>query len=212
MYQTLSILGDSISTYAWVSNDEKARFSTFGNPYFYKDPFPLEKTYFMRVMDAFGMSLCVNNSWSGGTLSGEFAFSGCNRARALARDDGTMPDLIIVFMGMNDLGRNVPLEKFSKAYKKTLLTLAQCYPTADVLCVTLPDRAPYVHERTLQYNREITRYVKAMGARFFLCDLFHSPLKNDDYYNNTVDGLHPDEDGMRIIADRMIDAINEHLK
>ena len=30
------------------------------------------------------------------------------------------------------------------------------------------------------------------------------------YYMNTLDGLHPDEDGMRIIAEVVIEAIEGH--
>lgn len=209
--KTLSILGDSISTYRDVSNDKNARYSTWGNPYFYKDPFPLEKTYFMRVMDALGYSLCVNNSWSGGNLSGEAEFAGVNRACALARDDGTVPDLVLVFMGINDLGRRVPASVFGDAYRQTLRTIAQCYPGAQVCCVTLPDRDFRITAQTMQFNEQITRAVEQMGAGFFLADLFPCPaLKDDAYYDNTVDGLHPDEDGMRIIADVILDAIRMH--
>jgi lysophospholipase L1-like esterase len=43
--------------------------------------------------------------------------------------------------------------------------------------------------------------VKFAGDNFFIADLFNSRLNNDFYYNNTLDGLHPDEDGMHIIAE-----------
>ena len=46
-----------------------------------------------------------------------------------------------------------------------------------------------------------------MGERAFVADLFHSRLNNDTYYMNTLDSLHPDEDGMRIIAEIIGDAI-----
>ena len=81
----MSILGDSVSTYKGASNDASANFSTSYNPYFYRLPFPLEKTYWSLILDKFGMSLCVNNSWSGGNLSGiDDESSGVNRASQLS--------------------------------------------------------------------------------------------------------------------------------
>jgi len=53
--------------------------------------------------------------------------------------------------------------------------------------------------------------VAEAGERFFVADLFHSRLNNDFYYINTVDGLHPDEDGMRIIAEVVEEAIRAHF-
>ena len=87
------------------------------------------------------MRLCLNNSWSGGNLSGVDDFSsGVNRAEQLSRDDGTSPDLIIIFIGINDLGRGVDISVFSADYKKTLNKIKAKYPEAKVCCVNLPDR------------------------------------------------------------------------
>ncbi len=91
----LSMLGDSISTYKNISNDASANSTTVSNRYFYQEPFPPKKTYWMRLIDAFGMTLCVNNSWSGGTLSGkDDPTSGINHAGEIARDSGEIPDFI----------------------------------------------------------------------------------------------------------------------
>lgn len=101
MIKNLSILGDSISSYDGVSNDASANATIGINPYFYREPFPVEKTYWKRVMEKFGLTLCVNNSWSGGNLSGrENPDSGVNRANNLSRDDEMNPDLIIAFIGL----------------------------------------------------------------------------------------------------------------
>ena len=204
----LSILGDSISTYQGVSNDACANRTIGENPFFYREPFPVEKTYWHRVCAALGLSLCVNNSWSGGNLTGrDDPFSGVCRAHHLTREDGTRPDLILVFMGINDLGRNVPAERFAADYEKTLAIIASAHPTASVCCVNLPDRDPVLKPRAIAFNRSIETAAKAAGDRFCVADLFSSPLNNDFYYNNTLDGLHPDEDGMRYIAEVILQAL-----
>ena len=206
----LSILGDSISTYKGVSNDASANSTLFYNPFFYKEPFPLEKTYWKRLMDSLGLTLCVNNSRSGGNLSGEaHTESGVNRADNLHKDDGTLPEFIIVFMGINDLGRRVSPSVFSADYEKTLMKLSKRYPNTKVCCVNLPDRDALMKNQTKIFNSAIEDAVRSAGDNFFIADLFHSPLNNDDYYMNTVDGLHPDEDGMRMIAEVILSAINK---
>lgn len=207
----LSVLGDSISTYRGVSNDETANATIGDNPWRYTEPFPLEGTYWGRLLRSFGMTLCVNNSWSGGNLSGrEDPTSGVSRARFLSRDSGERPDLVIVFMGINDLGRRVDEQVFAHDYEKTLEIIGCEYPTASVCCVNLPDRDPVLKKRAEAFNEAIARAVAAAGEHFFVADLFGSRLNNDFYYDNTVDGLHPDEDGMRIIAEVVEAAIRAH--
>ena len=207
----LSILGDSISTYKGVSNDASVNSTLIYNPYYYREPMPSEKTYWHIVIDRFGLTLCVNNSWSGGNLSGrDNPDSGVNRAEHLSRDDGISPDIIIVFMGINDLGRRVDKEVFARDYLKTLMTVKERHPNARVCCVNIPDRDVAVKERTEIFNSAIEDAVASAGENFFIADLFHSRLNNDCYYMNTLDGLHPDEDGMRMIADIVTEAIEKH--
>ena len=208
----LSILGDSISTYRGISNDATANSSIIYNPYFYTEPFPEEKTYWQIIMADFGLTLCVNNSWSGGNLSGkENPDSGINRARNLSRNDGTNPNLIILFMGINDLGRGVPVTVFESDYRNTLKTIKKLYPFSHVCCVNLPDRDIFMKDATELFNSAIERSVRSCGENFFIADLFHSRLNNHFYYMNTLDGLHPDEDGMKIIAEVLEKAIRASL-
>ncbi len=211
--KTLSILGDSISTYQGISNNGDIRPELFYNAVYYREPFPLEKTYWMRVMEALGLTLAVNNSYSGGNLSGrENEFSGVNRAKALGGKDGNAPDFIILFMGLNDLGRNVPLSVFADDYQKTLNTVSALYPLCRVCCVNLPDRDIFLRERTVLFNEAIASAVSSAGENFFIADLFSSRLKGDFYYNNTIDGLHPDEDGMKYIAEVITEAFRSNAE
>lgn len=208
----VSILGDSISTYQGVSNDTSVNATLSTNPSYYRGAFPLEKTYWMQVMNDLGLTLCVNNSWSGGNLSGiHDETAGVNRAHQLSRDSGEIPDLVIVFMGMNDLGRGVDASVFAKDYSKTLNIIKESFPLAKVCCVNLPDRDIYLKARAELFNEAIENAVKVAGKNFFIADLYRSRLNNDFYYMNTVDGLHPDEDGMRIIGEIVEEAIKQNI-
>lgn len=209
----LSILGDSISTYEGYSNDKNANRNTAYNKVFYRSPFPPERTYWMKIIRDLELTLCVNNSWSGGNLSGkDDESSGLNRAAELADNAGNSPDIIIVFMGVNDLGRyNIPLDIFREDYAATLKTLKKHYPDSAVCCVNLPDRDIYLKEKAILFNKAIEEAVGLMGEGYFIADLFGSKLNNDFYYNNTTDGLHPDEDGMMIIAEVIEEAIKNNI-
>ena len=209
----ISILGDSISTYSGYSNDSSANKATSCNKVFYKDPFPLEKTYWMKTLLDLGLTLCVNNSQSGGNLSGkEDETAGINRANNLARDNGQKPDIIIVFMGINDLGRGIDPAVFANDYKETLKIIKEKHENAYVCCVNIPDRDIYLKNRAIIFNELIDNATKEMGEKFFIADLFTSRLNNDFYYNNTLDGLHPDEDGMRIISEIVSESIKQNIK
>ncbi len=209
----LSILGDSISTYKGVSDDGDANSSLAYNLFFYKEPFPKEKTYWGILIDHLDLALCVNNSYSGGNLSGrDDPYSGVNRVHNLSRDDGTYPDLIIVFMGINDLGRGIEPATFADDYKLTLKTIKAEYPNTRVCCVNIPDRDRVLKNRAEAFNKAIEKAVDLMGEGFFIADIFGSRLNNDFYYMNTRDGLHPDEDGMKIIAEIIEDAIRKNIR
>lgn len=208
----VSILGDSISTYQGVSNDSSVNSTLFYNPCYYRDPFPLERTYWMRILNSLGMYLCVNNSWSGGNLSGrKDESSGVNRAYQLTKDNGEAPDLVIVFIGLNDLGRGIGVDVFSEDYNETLQIIKRKLPHARVCCVNLPDRDIVLKKRAVLFNLAIENAVNNAGDNFFIADLFGSRLNNDFYYDNTIDGLHPDEDGMRIIAEVVEEAIKRNV-
>ena len=198
----LSILGDSISTYKGVSNDKSANHTIVDNAYFYRPIFELSDTYWGRLLQMTGMTLCVNNSWSGGNLSGRSDLtSGVNRARNLCHNNGDKPDVIIVFMGINDVGRGIDPEVFREDYIETLRIIKADHPDASVFCVNLPDRDIFLKKQTEVYNNIINEAVSLSGDNFYVVDLFSSRLNNDYYYNNTLDGLHPDKDGMRIISE-----------
>ena len=117
--KSLSILGDSISTYENVSNNTEYN-TTLGNNAVCKyyqsgndKALELADTYWKQLIDEFDMELCVNNSWSGsfvtkttptnGNDSGGAKSNGMVRSTQLHNDTtNTNPDYIIVNIGIND--------------------------------------------------------------------------------------------------------------
>lgn len=123
--KNVSILGDSISTFDKISNNTDIN-STIGENLKYHNhtgnPHKWERTYWGRLVTDLEMNLCVNNSWASGRVYGrhngkttsknddnnvlDFSDSAPERAVQLHRNDGTTPDLIIMYMGINDLHNN----------------------------------------------------------------------------------------------------------
>ncbi len=219
--KTLSILGDSVSTYEGISNDKHRQFTLVSNPSYYAFPFPLEGTYWRRLTKRYGLRLCVNNAWSGAFLTRHFPGMGVDREKTLspgvervaylADNEGNTPDIILVFMGLNDLGCGVEIDAFASAYEQVTRRIKTLYPNAVTFCVGMPNRDEALYARTVAYNRAIERAVALGGERFAYVDLFSSSLQGEEYIQKSVDGLHPDEKGMESIAEVIGNAVEKYF-
>lgn len=102
----IGIIGDSISTYNGHIPTGYAPFY----PAF--DVTSVDSTWWKQLINNTGMQLCVNASWSGSTITGNqddaTGAVGCSDARvnALTASNGDTPDIIIVYIGINDFGKN----------------------------------------------------------------------------------------------------------
>ena len=150
-----SILGDSISTLEGYSEPKGAEFYELS----YKlasGVFTLSDTWWGQVIDRLGGKLLRNNSISGSTVcwhpSYEIPSYGCSdeRTSSLGKE-GLNPDVIMVFLGVNDWGAGLPIRShntlqaetenpadFLSAYQKMLQKLKRNYPNAEIWCLTLP--------------------------------------------------------------------------
>ncbi len=113
----LSILGDSISTFEGVSNSKLINATIEKNAVWNKPSTNFHDytdVYWGQVLEQTDMELGVCNAWSGSKVYGygNGQSTGIDnmlgRASELDRDDGTMPDVIFVYMGINDLRDGSP--------------------------------------------------------------------------------------------------------
>ena len=113
----LSILGDSISTYDGISNSTEINSTLGKNVAYYKNGSNFQDfgdTYWGQLIAQIDMDLCVCNAWSGSRVYGygNGQTTGVDnmllRSSQLARNDGTSPDIILVYMGINDFYGNSP--------------------------------------------------------------------------------------------------------
>lgn len=215
-----SILGDSISTLEGFNPrgyqlhyraDNRDRTGIW-NP---------EDTWWGKVISFFGGELLVNDAWSGSRVSrvpgSKDRFpSGCSDRRTGNLGRGSvLPDVILVYMGINDWGSGVPVAQedanvenadtcFSMAYSRMLRQLRENYPRAEILCCTLCEtcvsaspgfRFPEAYGGISlgAYNQQIVNVARAWGCR--VLDLHGEGIPLD-----TLDGIHPNAEGMDTLA------------
>ena len=133
----ISILGDSISTYGGWSNNTSYNSTIGSNAVYYngsRDGFnTVKETWWMQTIDRAGLELVVNNSWSGDEVTGR----GVGRARELHNNSGREPDIIAVYLGINDLRRGKTVEAFATKYEEMIVGMLETYQGKDVYLFTL---------------------------------------------------------------------------
>lgn len=223
----LSVLGDSISTFTKYVPAENSVFYD-GKKYGITDA---SKTWWGITMDELGMQLCVNNSWSGSrvTTTNGTAGAGCMDRCQNLHTSTHEPDIIIVYMGINDFNNEVPLgtydgkssipsetTTFREAYGIMLDKILTRYQNARVFVSTLPycDRNeedngfPEINAEGVplpDYNNAIRELADSFGL-----DVIELSKCGITYQNRKLylgDELHPNEEGMKLVARKVINTI-----
>lgn len=223
-----SIFGDSISTFEGISEPKEAVYYDTTRK-LASGIVTVSDTWWGQVVERLGGKLLINNSWSGSTVCWNSLYQvpsyGCSdeRTASLGRD-GIKPDVIIVFMGVNDWGNGFQVVSnrklkddehncalFSTAYQVMLGKLKKHYPKAEIWCMTLPISCCSAQENfEFPYyygGRHIVEYCDAIkkSAMQYDCrviDLYHCGENYD-----TVDGFHPNASGMLTIANAVMEEI-----
>lgn len=164
----ISIIGDSISTYIG--------FNPYDYPVYYKDDRAydneiesVDDTWWKQVIDNVGGELCVNNSYSGSLVAGNYESSACSAERcSMLHTSDVTPDIILIYIGTNDRGFEVNVgiespndtQNFYGAYRAMLRQLKTNYPAAKIICATLlmgklKDTVDLAYDR---FMREDNRY------------------------------------------------------
>ena len=223
----ISILGDSISTLDGYTEPIGMEFYS-GDKKYEADVFSPDDTWWGMLIGRMGARLVVNNSISGSTVIKHPAYmipsyaSSDERTSALHRDEIT-PDVIIVYMGINDWGYGVPLSQyksdtrenlsfFSTAYSAMLRKLNKNYPNTEIWCLTLPiSRCSKNPDFTFPYTcggKHIDEYCEVIRASAAECGCRVLDIASSPAYDS-IDTVHPNKEGMKNIADAILFALAE---
>ena len=224
--KTVSFLGDSITTYAGWSDNPKDNSTLVKNYTKYNSSIMnVNSTWWKQTINELQLSLCVNNSCDASrvTDTNYGTPNGMNRAMQLHRDNGTKPDIIIVYLGTNDLGNDIPLnndtdeviDRFIPAYSIMLDNIKATYPNADVFVCTLLPEGRNDEDELLEYNEAIREIANDQGVN--VIDLYaDSGITRANYLQYVLDEgtlkVHPNEEGMDKISDTVVKALTEYYR
>ena len=214
--KTVSIIGDSISTYSGIIPDD------YNQNYPADDVDDVSKTWWRQVLDGGNMTLGSNASFSGGLTTGDtfdmsgMIATGARRMQDLSVDSHTGesvdPEIIFVMTGTNDyiqdreVGTYTPgqtsakegeIDVFADAYDFLLTKLDAMYPGAQIVCLTcIPTGYVNASGKSVdEYNEQIRQVAIGHGAA--LIDTYNCGL---DPAAELYDGVHPNAAGMEKIS------------
>lgn len=207
-----SVMGDSISTLDGYNEPEEVVFYTVEKRE-KTGVVNFTDTWWGDVIDTLGAKLLANNSVSGSTVSvnpksSNVYLCGCSDERTSTLDkDGKMPDVIMIFLSINDGG--IPAKAapesdaeandptiFSVAYRLLLSKLQKNYPDAEIWCITVPKSDQSDRTHTAPYTEQIVKIAPEMGVKLI-------DLRDAERYES-LDGLHPTVNGMHTIASEIV--------
>ncbi len=146
----VSIMGDSISTFQGYNPP--------GYAVFYNKEMQMKNglntvydTWWAKVNQSLHAYLCINGSYSGSRVTGTAFPAGASEKRINDLEcPGIAPDIILVYLGINDFGYGVSVKKnliasrqtldllvFEDAYNIMLKKMTRKYPNAKIICGTL---------------------------------------------------------------------------
>lgn len=216
-----SILGDSISTLEKY-NPKGYRVYYSGDRCRAANIFNAKDTWWGKVICFLGGKLLENNSYSGSLVtklpnsSATFPSACGNERTSMLHLGETKPDVIIVNVGTNDWLNNIEIYPedeqisselyFAPAYDHMILRLRRNYPNAEIYCCTLC--GTYTSNNKLFYFQDnplsniMAEYNEVIKNVAFNRDCKIIDLSNILY--DTIDGVHPNIDGMTSIASAVI--------
>ena len=220
----VSILGDSISTYAgFIPETHRPRYP--------QDNLvtDVNNTWWMKVLNTLEATLGVNDSWAGSTVSNhrdfnekdfgpDAAMASYTRIRNLG-SKGT-PNLIFFFGGTNDAGKMVEKgsadnaflpdpesykwNSFADAYREALARLRELHPNAEIIAMTPSfSNGYYDNERLSEFADLIIEICRRENIK--CVDLRKSGIT----FDMLPDGLHPNADGMDRIYRAVINILEK---
>ena len=219
----ISIIGDSISTFAYTTSGDYSGCSVVHENYFQSadtDVHYPEDTWFGQLAAKSGAILNRIASYGGGDVTTKLK-DYYNKVYSNGTS-GTSPNVIFIFAGINDFGHGCALgtledyyneitDTFYGAYEYLLDKLQETFPSAMIICMTPIYSAyrgtgiPYEVKNSIgltirDYDDAIINICKQMGVKCI--DIYpNCGINRHNYSQLMFDYTHPNKNGLSKIAD-----------
>ncbi len=200
----VSILGDDMSTYEGYVAEGLRSYYEEG-----KTIKSVDQTWWKQVLDSKGGILLSNVSYEGNS-----ATKSCNDSKRVAAlaSGGVQPDVIFIYLGMNDFLKAVNTSSFSKSYGSLLKLVKSTYPNAEIICLQM--QRPATGRQELLVNFQYAQYFnskiaeRAVSAGCRTINLYDNCAITPEYSSTyCIDGIHPNIEGMKAISDCILKEI-----
>lgn len=110
-------------------------------------------------------------------------------------------DLVIIFMGTNDLGNQIPLEIFQRDYQELIGGIKKGLPDATIITLGILQRKDFTKENIEKYTNVIKTVSESMGVSFI--DTYDW-LTPDDF----ADNVHPSLASQDKLASKFYESVS----
>ena len=209
----IAIMGDSISTF-YSPNSKVNSIWQGENEYYYPRYAPsvssVSSTWWYQTVEALGANLLVNNSLSGSAVC-VGNNKGMDRARILKNMyNNIIPDVLIIYMGVNDGVSKVSQSDFEKGYRKMLDLIKTNFPSCQVFVCTLPYETYTDGTYRAGYNQTIESLAEEFNLPVIdLANIWDETTEVKNNWHYLYDNIHPGVLGMQKISQQAIKAIKE---
>ena len=208
----VSFLGDSITTFYKEGSSMNSYYggaNQFYYPLYSSTVKTVDLTWWAQLLNNAKMELGINNSWSGSCAVGSGESAGCSDNRLNTLTENGDNDIVIVYLGTNDLVNGYSVEQFREAIEK-IISKVRTQGSAEVFLTTLGytdySGYNYTEEKRIEYNEELRKIATEQS-----CGII--PL--DDYIINYMiylgDKLHYNLKGATLLSKISQKAISEYF-
>ena len=223
---TVSIIGDSISTYSGYNPSGYAVY--YDNETRKKNGIEtVNQTWWAKVIKYLNAELCVNNSYSGSKVTGTTFPSATSKERINGLCNSTIiPSLILIYIGLNDYGYGVKLERrfteklkksdlnvFSDAYDYMISEIKHRYPDSKIVCGTLMrTQIKNYHDWVFPefcFDNSFEEFNNVIRKTSHKQKCLLADLSALDMRYETLDGTHPTVVGHELISKAWVNCFTE---
>ena len=115
------------------------------------------------------------------------------------------PSVVVVFLGTNDLGHEIPLETFRKNYSSMLSDMKKNLPNSTIVAVGLLRRQDFSFGQIRMYSDVIAKVAKDNSVHYI-----------DPYYwldlSDFQDVVHPSVASQRKLTDKLYEVISAAIR